>query len=57
MVIVTIGIDVAKNVFTVHGLDATGKAVLVRRSVPRGRLLALIAALPLAASAWKPATA
>ena len=50
MTIVTVGIDLAKNVFAVHDGDATGKAVLVRRSVPRGRLLALIAALPLAAS-------
>ena len=30
MGIVTIGIDLAKNVFAVHGVDATGKAVLVR---------------------------
>lgn len=29
MGIVTIGIDLAKNVFAVHGVDATGKAVLV----------------------------
>jgi hypothetical protein len=30
MVIVTVGIDLAKNVFAVHGVDETGKAVLVR---------------------------
>ena len=29
MAIVTIGIDLAKNVFAVHGVDAIGKAVLV----------------------------
>ena len=46
MTIVTIGIDLAKNVFAVHGVDATGKPVLVCPSVPRGRLLELIAALP-----------
>ena len=30
MTIVTIGIDLAKNVFAVHGVDATGKPALVR---------------------------
>ena len=44
--IVTIGIDLAKNVFAVHGVDATGKSALVRPSVPRAKLLELIAALP-----------
>ena len=44
--IVTIGIDLAKNVFAVHGVDATGKPVLLRSSVPRAKLLELIAALP-----------
>jgi transposase len=28
MSIVTIGIDLAKNVFAIHGVDATGQAVL-----------------------------
>lgn len=46
MSIVTIGIDLAKNVFAVHGVDATGKAVLVRPNVPRAKLLELIASLP-----------
>ena len=40
--IVTIGIDLAKNVFAVHGVDATGKPALVRSAVPRGKLLAPI---------------
>lgn len=44
--IVTIGIDLAKNVFAVHGVDATGKPVLLRPSVQRAKLLELIAALP-----------
>jgi transposase len=39
MNIVTIGIDLAKNVFAVHGVDATGKPALVRPSVPRAKLL------------------
>jgi transposase len=46
MTIVTVGIDLAKNVFAVHGVDATGKPALVRPSVARGKLLELIAALP-----------
>ncbi len=44
--IVTIGIDLAKNVFAVHGVDATGKPVLLRPSVPRAKLLELIVTLP-----------
>lgn len=46
MAIVTLGIDLAKNVFALHGVDATGNAVLVRPSVPRGKLLEAVAALP-----------
>ena len=46
MNIVTVGIDLAKNVFAVHGLDAAGMAVLVKPAVARGKLLELIAALP-----------
>ena len=36
--IVTIGIDLAKKVFAVHGVDATGKPSLMRPSVPRAKL-------------------
>jgi len=46
MTIVYIGIDLAKNVFAVHGVDQAGKPALVRPSVPRGRLHELIASLP-----------
>ena len=46
MVIIAIGIDLAKNVFAVHGVDASGKAVLVRPVVRRDALLELIAKLP-----------
>jgi hypothetical protein len=38
MAIVTVGIDLAKNVFAVHSVDATGKPVLLRPSVPRAKL-------------------
>jgi transposase len=46
MAIVTVGIDLAKNVFAVHGVEGTGRAALVRTSVARGKLLELIASLP-----------
>jgi len=46
MAIVTVGIDLAKNVFAVHGVDGAGRPVLVRPSVARGKLLELVAALP-----------
>jgi transposase len=46
MSIITIGIDLAKNVFAVHGVDGNGKAVLVRPKVAREHLLVLIAQLP-----------
>ena len=44
--IVTVGIDLAKNVFAVHGVDATGKPVLLKLSVSRAKLAELIAFLP-----------
>ena len=46
MAIVTVGIDLAKNVFAVHGVNESGKAELVRPEVPRAKLLELIAHLP-----------
>lgn len=46
MAIVTLGIDLAKNVFALHGVDATGKPALVRPSASRGKLLEAVAALP-----------
>ena len=46
MALVYVGIDLAKNVFAVHGVDEHGKAVVIRPSVPRARLHQLVAALP-----------
>jgi transposase len=46
MSIITVGIDLAKNVFAVHGVDENGKAALVKPKVPRERLVPLIAQLP-----------
>lgn len=45
MTIITVGIDLAKNVFSVHGVDENGKVAL-RRTVRRNQLLELIATLP-----------
>jgi transposase len=43
--ITTIGLDIAKSVFQVHGINAAGEAV-VRRRLSRGRLLAFFEKLP-----------
>jgi transposase len=39
-----VGLDLAKNVFQVHGVDATGQVVL-RKSLRRGRVERFFAAL------------
>jgi transposase len=46
MAILTVGIDLAKNVFAVHGVNEAGKPELLRPSVPRAKLHALLAVLP-----------
>jgi hypothetical protein len=46
MAIVFVGIELAKNVFAVHGVNELGKPELVRPAVPRARLHELIAKLP-----------
>ncbi len=43
--VTTIGLDIAQNVFQVHGVDAKGAAI-VARSVRRGQLLKFFASLP-----------
>jgi transposase len=43
--ITTVGVDIAKTVFTVHGVDAMGRVVL-RKTVRREQLVELIAGLP-----------
>jgi transposase len=40
------GIDIAKNVFAIHGVDETDEAVLVRPAVKCAAFLELIAKLP-----------
>jgi len=46
MAILTVGIDLAKNVFAVHGVNESGTAQLRQPKVARAKLNALIAALP-----------
>lgn len=43
--ITTVGIDLAKSVFSVHGVDRMGRTVL-RKVVRREKLMELIATLP-----------
>ena len=45
MEITTIGLDLAKSVFQVHGVDATGQ-VVVRKSLRRAQMLPFFAKLP-----------
>jgi transposase len=44
--IVVLGIDLAKNVFALHGVDGAGRVALRRPSVPRDQLLETVAKLP-----------
>ncbi len=43
--ITTIGLDIAKNVFQIHGIDESG-VVILRRSLRRGQMLAFFGKLP-----------
>ena len=45
MQITTIGLDIAKNVFQIHGIDAAEK-VVVRKQLRRGQVMKFFAALP-----------
>ena len=42
--ITTLGLDLAKNVFQIHGIDVTGR--LVRRQLRRSEVIKFFAALP-----------
>jgi transposase len=46
MAILFVGIDLAKSVFALHGVDEHGKAVLVSPKVTRDKLVGVVAALP-----------
>ena len=43
--VITIGLDIAKSVFQVHGVDGVG-AVVIRKRVSRAKMLGFFAALP-----------
>jgi transposase len=52
--VATLGIDAAKNLFQLHGVDVHGKVVLKKR-LARHKVLAFLAGLaPYASLAWKP---
>jgi transposase len=44
---ITIGLDLAKNIFQVHGVDETGTAVVAKR-LRRSQVIGFFAGLPLA---------
>src|SRR5262245_18104424 len=43
--VITIGVDIAKSVFQIHGVDANG-TVVIRRRVGRARVVEFFACLP-----------
>jgi transposase len=45
MKIITIGLDLAKSIFQVHGVDASGQ-VVIRKSLRRSQMLPFFAKLP-----------
>ena len=50
----TIGLDIAKSVFQVHGVDTAGQ-VVIRRQLRRRHVLAFFQKLPYASSGSRPA--
>lgn len=44
--VTVIGVDLAKNVFALHGINAAGTPILVRPNIRRDQLLNLLAQLP-----------
>ncbi len=56
MKITTVGIDLAKNVFQVHGVNEHGKTVL-KKQLKRDQVAEFFATLHHVWSAWKPAAA
>ena len=52
MQVTTIGLDLAKNVFQVHGVDAAGK-IIVQRQLRRGQVIEFFKKVPPVWSAWR----
>ena len=50
--VVTVGVDLAKNVFQVHAIAADGK-VLVRRQLRRVEVMKFFSSLPPCLVGWK----
>jgi transposase len=55
MKITSVGIDLAKSVFSMHGIDEHGKTVL-RRTVSRGKVMEAMAGIG-PCLVWRPARA
>ena len=53
MDLVTVGLDIAKSMFQLHGTDRLGQPVL-RRKLPRSKMLEFFANLPSCRVAWRP---
>ena len=54
--VTTVGLDLAKHVFQVHGVDASGR-VVVAKAIRRNKLLEFFASLPRAWSGLRPGSA
>ena len=54
--VITIGLDIAKSVFQVHGVDAAGE-VVIRRKLRRSQMLQFFAKQPASLVGMKPAPA
>ena len=54
MTVKTVGLDLARDVFQVHGISETGRKVF-NRKIKRAKLLAFFRACRHAWSAWRPA--
>jgi len=52
--VITIGVDLAKNVYQVHGVDAAG-GVVFRRQLRRGQMLPFFKKQHPAWLVWRPA--
>ena len=52
--VTTIGLDIAKSLFQVHGVDAEGKAAVIRRQLKRRYVLAFFQKLPSCLVGCKP---
>lgn len=55
MAIVFVEIDLAKNVFAVHGVNDGVRPALVRSVVPRGKPRAQVVSPPRCTVGWRPA--